>query len=75
MNAISLTVKPACGLPGEFSLTMDSTSLLRLLRRETELPSSVLEKFAADLFSPKGARLLGVDIPDQTLTEIGYFVD
>jgi hypothetical protein len=49
--------------------------LLSLLRRKTDLPSTVLEKFEMGMHSPKGARLLGVELDDRTLTEIGYFKD
>jgi hypothetical protein len=72
---ISLTIRPACGLPGDYDYPTDSAALLRLLRRQTDLPDSVLQRFEAGLHSPVGARLLGVDLSDSVLTEIGYFID
>jgi hypothetical protein len=74
-NVILLTVRPACLLPGDYSYTTNSDSLLRMLRQRTDLPSTVLEKFEKGIQSQKGANLLAVEISEKTLTEIGYFVD
>jgi hypothetical protein len=72
---LSLTIRPACGLPGDYEYPTDSDVLLRMLREQTELPASVLERFEQNLRAPLGARLLGVDLGDTVLTKIGYFID
>ncbi len=72
---LSLTIRPACGLPGDYEYPTDSAELLRLLRRQTDLPDTVLRSFEAGLRTPFGARLLGVELSDRVLTEIGYFID
>ena len=72
---ISLTIKPACGLPGDYQYPTDSASLLRLLHQQTDLPASVLQKFEGNLTTCHSARLLGVELSEQVLTKIGYFVD
>lgn len=72
---VSLTIRPACGLPGEYQYPTDSASLLRLLRQQTDLPSSVLERFEGNLNLTHSAKLLGVELSDGLLTKIGYFVD
>jgi hypothetical protein len=72
---ISLTIRPACGLPGDYEYPTDSTALLRLLRRQTDLPDYVLQRFEASLRTPFGARLLSVELSESVLTEIGYFID
>jgi hypothetical protein len=72
---LSLTIRPACGTSGEFELPTDSEALMRLLRRETHLPATALERFEHKLGAPIGARLLGVELGDKVLTDIGYFVD
>lgn len=72
---ISLTIKPACGLPGDYDYPTDSAALLRMLRRQTDLPDSVLQCFEASLRSGLGGRLLGVELSEGVLTEIGYFID
>ena len=72
---LSLTVRPACGLPGDYVYQTTSTALLRMLDHKTDLPSSVLRRFEGDMRANPSARLLGVDLPDRVLTEIGYFVD
>ena len=73
-DRISLTIRPSCPLPGDFSFVTTSDSLRRFLRR-TDLPSTVLEKFESRLYQPKGATLSAVELSEQSLTEIGYFVD
>jgi hypothetical protein len=72
---ISLTIRPACGLPGDYEYPTDSAALLRLLRQQTDLPSHVLQTFEKNLRTPLGARLTGVELSDRVLTDIGYFID
>ncbi len=72
---LSLTIRPACGLPGDYQLPIDSQSLMRLLRQKTSLSAPVLERFEGKLSTPLGARLLGVELSETVLTEIGYFID
>ncbi len=72
---LSLTIRPASGFPGEYQFPTDSETLMRLLRRETNLPARVLERFENKLVAPAGARLLGVELGDGVLTKIGYFID
>ena len=72
---LSLTIKPASGFPGEYQMPTDSESLMRLLRQKTDLPAPVLERFEGKLVTKVSARLLGVELGDQVLTEIGYFID
>ena len=47
---------------------------MRMLEK-TDLPSSVLNRFKGELYSSSQARLLGVSLSEETLTEIGYFID
>jgi hypothetical protein len=70
---LSLTIRPACGLPGDYECPTDSATLLTMLRRHTELPADVLQRFERNLRAP--ARLLGVELSDSVLTNIGYFID
>ena len=72
---LSLTIRPSCGLPGDFVYSTDSATLLGMLREKTELPSSVLERFQGDLHISPNVRLLGVELNNRVLTEIGYFID
>ena len=72
---VSLLIRPSCSIPGDYSCTKDSEWLLRLLRMRTELPSTVLENFESAMHTPRGARLLSVELDDRTLTEIGYLID
>jgi hypothetical protein len=73
-DRISLTIKPAASLPGDYSFVTNRDSLRRLLRR-TDLPSTVLEKFELGIYNAKGASLPAVELSEHTLTQIGYFID
>ena len=72
---LSLTIKPACGLPGDYEYETNSAALMQLLRQQTDLPASVLQRFEVKLWDSVGARLLGVELSDRLLTDIGYFID
>jgi hypothetical protein len=72
---LSLTIRPACGLPGDYEYPTDSRALLELLRQKTDLRADVLQRFEKKLRASLGARLMGVELSDGVLTDIGYFVD
>jgi len=72
---LSLTIRPACGLPGDYQFPIDSASLLRMLHKQTDLPASVLQRFEEKLHTLPTAKLLGVELSERVLTEIGYFVE
>ena len=72
---LSLTIKPACGLPGDYQFATDSAALMQMLRQQTDLPAAVLQRFEVKMWDSTGARLLGVDLSDRVLTDIGYFID
>lgn len=72
---VTLTIRPSCGVPGEYQYSTDSTALLRMLRQETDLPGTVIGRFEEKLFGSTDPRLLGVELSERTLTSIGYFLD
>ncbi len=72
---VSLTIRPACGLPGEYQFPTDSVSLFRMLHQQTDLPATVLQRFEGNLCNTHSAKLLGVELSEGVLTKIGYFVD
>lgn len=72
---LSLTIRPACGLPGDYDCQTDSEALLRLLRLQTDLPAYTLERFEEGLRNRLRVRLMGVELNDSVLTKIGYFID
>jgi len=72
---LTLTIRPSCGIPGDYQYTTDSSSLVKMLRRETDLPAAVITNFEAKMYAAPESRLLGVELNDRALTEIGYFVD
>ena len=72
---LSLTIRPACGLPGDYQYPTDSAALLRMLHKQKDLPASVLQRSEETLYASSSARLLGMELSDRVLTEIGYFVE
>ena len=72
---LSLTLRPSCGIPGDYTFPTDSGSLLRLLRSATDLPDAVVWKFLEEACAKAKARLLGVELSDETLRGIGFFLD
>ena len=72
---VSLTLRPACGLPGEYQFPTDSASLMRMLQQQTDLPAWVLQRFEGNLSESRSATLLCVELSEQVLTKIGYFID
>lgn len=75
VQAVQLTIRPSCGVPGDFSFTTDCVSLVRLLRQKTDLRLTAIEDFERELEAARSARLFRVEMSDSALTEIGYFVD
>jgi hypothetical protein len=72
---VSLTIKPSCGLPGDYEYSTNVPDLMQMLRKQTDLPSTVIKRFEGELRTFSKAKLLGVELDDRVLTEIGYFVD
>ena len=72
---LSLTIKPACGMPGDYEYATNSAELMQMLRQQTDLPAAVLQRFEVKLWDSVGARLLGVELSERLLTDIGYFID
>jgi hypothetical protein len=62
-------------VPGDYEFPTDSETLMLLLRQNTKLSDPVLKKFESKLCAPSGARLLGVELSESVLTDIGYFID
>jgi hypothetical protein len=73
--ALALTLRPACGLPGDYQFKTTSTSLMKMLRKGTELSLDTLAGFEGQVLSCPFARLMGIEMSEAILTEIGYFVD
>jgi len=46
-----------------------------MLRKQTDLPASVIERFEERMCTAFNAHLLGVELSERVLTEIGYFID
>jgi len=46
-----------------------------MLRQHTDLPTTVLKRFEGDMYALVKAQLLGVELSESLLTDIGYFVD
>ena len=62
-------------MSGEHCYTTDNHALRSMLKRNTELSGVAIDAFMSQLNGGSGARLSGVELNDQTLQEIGYFID
>ena len=72
---ILLKIKPAFGLAGEYQFKTDNKALMSVLYKRTDLNGAVLEKFSDSLRRSQKVRLPNVDLPDQALEEMGFFID
>ena len=72
---VSVTIKPANNVPGSFEYQTDTHALLRLLRQKTDLSGYALDSFQTDLELSTQGSLRAVDLKDEVLREIGYFID
>jgi hypothetical protein len=72
---LTLTIRPACGIPGDYECLMESTALVRMLRQQTDLPDYVIEVFERKMRIAPQATLPGVELSERVLTDIGYFID
>jgi glutathione S-transferase len=72
---LSLTIRPAGRVPGDYQYLTDSAAILQMLRQHTDLPTTVLDRFKGDMCASIRAQLLGVELSERLLTDIGYFVD
>jgi hypothetical protein len=70
-----LSIRPACGLPGDYERPMDGEALMQLLRQRTDLPGYILEGFEKKLRSLSDASLRGIELSESVLTDIGYFIE
>ena len=72
---VTVQIRPSRGVAGEHLYTTDAHTLLNMLKRRTELSGCVLDGFMSQLKMASSARLSGVELNDNTLREIGYFID
>jgi hypothetical protein len=72
---LSLTIRPSCGVPGDYQFATDSAALMRMLQKKTDLSRDALKRFEGEMYSVPCARLMGVELSESVLTEIGYFID
>ena len=72
---LSLTIRPSCGIPGDYQFATDSAALMKMLEKKTDLSRDTLKRFEGEMYSFPSARLTGVELSESVLTEIGYFID
>ncbi len=72
---LSVTIKPANNVQGSFEYQTDRDALLRLLRKQTDLSGCVLDAFRSELEITRCGRIRAVNLKEEVLQEIGYFID
>lgn len=72
---VKVRIRPFRGMPADHSYMTDSRTLVRMLSNRTDLSGGALDKFETDLRFASAARLFGIELNDQTLREVGFFLD
>ena len=72
---LSVTIKPANNVQGSFEYKTDFEALLQMLKRTTDLSGYVLETFRSELEISTQGRIRAVNLKEEVLQEIGYFID
>ena len=70
-----VTIRPSNNVGGDFEYKTESAALLRLLRSRTDLAGYTLERFLTELSVCKESRLSSLNMKEEVLEEIGYFID
>ncbi len=70
-----LTIKSAIGIPGQSEYRTTAPELLRMLDKRTDINSAVLDRFKQSLTQAKDARMRNVDLSEEVLTTLGFFID
>ena len=70
-----VTIRPSNLPGGEFEYSTESAILLRLLRKGTDLAEYTLDRFRTELAVCNEGRLSSVNMTDEMLQELGYFID
>lgn len=73
--SLSVTIKPANNVVGSFEFQTDSEALMQLLKKKTDLSGYVLDAFRSDLEISTLGRIRALNLKDEVLEEIGYFID
>lgn len=69
-----VTIETARGLPANFQHSTTAQALVDLLDKRTDLNSAAIERFCDELRFTSQARLRDVEMSEDLLEKIGFFV-
>lgn len=69
-----LTVETARGLPAHYQHSIAAQELFELLDKRTDLNAAVLDRFREELRFARQAKLSDVELSEDLLEKIGFFV-
>ena len=75
MIPLSVTIRPANNVPGSYEYHTDSRSLLRMLRRQTDISGLLLSQLEQDLLVRRELKVPSISVKEELLQELGYFTD
>ncbi len=73
--SLTLTLKSAVGLPGQSELRTTPPELFRLLDQQADVNQASLERFRKELREAHQAKLRNVQLSEETLEALGFFID
>jgi hypothetical protein len=71
---IMVTLETARGLPAKFEHPLTAQELLEILDKRTDLNGAVLDNFREELRFSRRARLCNVEMSEELLETLGFFV-
>ena len=75
MIPLSVTIRPANNLPGSYEYQTDSRTLLRMLRRKTDISGFLLSQLEQDLLVRRELKVPSISVKEEVLQELGFFTD
>jgi hypothetical protein len=74
-HPVLLTIRSAHWISSHAEHRTTAPELLGLLRRRTEVNALILERFHHELRERQNARLFNIDLKDDVLEQLGFFLD
>jgi hypothetical protein len=71
---LAVTIENSRGLKANYQHATTAAELLHLLDKRTDLNAAVLDRFREELKFTRAAKLSDVEMSDEVLEQIGFFV-
>jgi hypothetical protein len=71
---VAVTIENSRGLKANYQHATTAAELLHLLDKRTDLNAAVLDRFREELKFTKAAKLSDIEMSDEVLEAIGFFI-